>query len=398
MAIEALLEQAPQAGRRAEQIGRSRKIEDARGRYIHVAKLDLPRAAAARRAQDRGRLRQRRRLPGRALGAVGAGRRGGRDRRLAQRPQHQRRLRLDRHRPAAGATVVEERRRYRHRARRRRRPADRRRREGRDGRRRPADGADRHRPGTGAASSRRRRRRDGDVQSRPRALPRRATGSSWCGPRSATATCSRRCASSGYNVGGEQSGHIILSDYATTGDGLVAALQVLAALVEDGRPASELLHLFDPLPQLLKNVRFDGGAPLEAAGVKAAIADGEARLGGVGRLRHPQVGHRAADPGDGRRRGRGDGRGGGRQHLRSGEGGLMLELRPDCERCGRDLPPDSADARICTFECTFCADCVDGPLGGHLPELRRQFRAAADPAGAAARANIRPRRSARGRR
>ena len=64
----------------------------------------------------------------------------------------------------------------------------------------------------------------------------------------------------GYNVGGEQSGHIILTDHATTGDGLVAALQVLAALVEAKAPASELLHLFDPLPQLLKNVRFNGGA------------------------------------------------------------------------------------------------------------------------------------------
>jgi len=88
----------------------------------------------------------------------------------------------------------------------------------------------------------------------------------------------------GYNVGGEQSGHIILSDYATTGDGLVAALQVLAALVETGKPASEVLHQFDPLPQLLKNVRFTGGAPLEASSVKEAIADAEARLSGVGRL------------------------------------------------------------------------------------------------------------------
>jgi phosphoglucosamine mutase len=88
----------------------------------------------------------------------------------------------------------------------------------------------------------------------------------------------------GFNVGGEQSGHIILSDYSTTGDGLIAALQVLACLVEDGRPASELLHQFDPLPQLLKNVRFDGGAPLDAAGVKTAIASAEKRLEGVGRL------------------------------------------------------------------------------------------------------------------
>jgi phosphoglucosamine mutase len=88
----------------------------------------------------------------------------------------------------------------------------------------------------------------------------------------------------GYNVGGEQSGHIILTDYGRTGDGLVAALQVLAELVGAGKPASELLNLFDPLPQLLKNVRFEGGAPLDAAGVKTAIADGEARLAGSGRL------------------------------------------------------------------------------------------------------------------
>jgi phosphoglucosamine mutase len=90
--------------------------------------------------------------------------------------------------------------------------------------------------------------------------------------------------SGGYNVGGEQSGHIILSDYATTGDGLVAALQVLACLVEKGKPASEVLHAFEPLPQLLKNVRFEGGAPLEAASVISAIAAGEARLKGSGRL------------------------------------------------------------------------------------------------------------------
>jgi len=90
--------------------------------------------------------------------------------------------------------------------------------------------------------------------------------------------------SGGYNVGGEQSGHIILSDHATTGDGLVAALQALAALVGTGKVASELLHQFDPLPQLLKNVRFQGGAPLESGSVKAAIADAESRLSGNGRL------------------------------------------------------------------------------------------------------------------
>lgn len=73
----------------------------------------------------------------------------------------------------------------------------------------------------------------------------------------------------GFNLGGEQSGHIILSDYATTGDGLVAALQIMAELVRVGAPASEVLHRFDPVPQLLKNVRFKGGRPLEDAGVRA---------------------------------------------------------------------------------------------------------------------------------
>ncbi len=88
----------------------------------------------------------------------------------------------------------------------------------------------------------------------------------------------------GFNVGGEQSGHIILADYATTGDGLVAALQVLAELVGAGAPASEVLHRFEPLPQLLKNVRFKGGKPLETESVRAVIADAEAELEGRGRL------------------------------------------------------------------------------------------------------------------
>jgi phosphoglucosamine mutase len=95
---------------------------------------------------------------------------------------------------------------------------------------------------------------------------------------------------SGYNVGGEQSGHMILLDHATTGDGTIAALQVLAALVQSGKRASELLHLFDPVPQLLRNVRFGGGqslqgkGPLDHARVKAVIADAEAQLKGKGRL------------------------------------------------------------------------------------------------------------------
>lgn len=91
--------------------------------------------------------------------------------------------------------------------------------------------------------------------------------------------------STGANLGGEQSGHIVLSDFATTGDGLIAALQVLSLLIESGKPASELLKVFTPAPQILKNVRYANGAtPLENAKVKEAIADGETRLNGKGRL------------------------------------------------------------------------------------------------------------------
>lgn len=88
----------------------------------------------------------------------------------------------------------------------------------------------------------------------------------------------------GFNVGGEQSGHMILTDYATTGDGTIAALQVLAALVESGKRASELLHRFDPVPQILRNVRFGGGEPLNDADVQRVIAQAEAELGTSGRL------------------------------------------------------------------------------------------------------------------
>ena len=88
----------------------------------------------------------------------------------------------------------------------------------------------------------------------------------------------------GYNLGGEQSGHIIMSDFATTGDGLIAALQVLAVLVEEKRPASEVGRTFDPVPQTLRNVRCVNGEPLEDAAVRQAIDDGKARLGAGGRL------------------------------------------------------------------------------------------------------------------
>jgi phosphoglucosamine mutase len=88
----------------------------------------------------------------------------------------------------------------------------------------------------------------------------------------------------GYNVGGEPSGHIILSDYTTTGDGLLAALQVLAVVKKQDQPVSKVCHRFDPLPQVLKNVRYKSGKPLENAKVRSAIEDAEARLDGHGRL------------------------------------------------------------------------------------------------------------------
>ncbi|MGB0507532.1 MAG: phosphoglucosamine mutase [Pikeienuella sp.] len=88
----------------------------------------------------------------------------------------------------------------------------------------------------------------------------------------------------GYNVGGEQSGHVVLSDHVTTGDGLIAALQVLAAVADRERPSSEVCALFDRWPQVLKNVRFLGGDPLANKTVKEAISDGEAQLGDAGRL------------------------------------------------------------------------------------------------------------------
>ncbi len=88
----------------------------------------------------------------------------------------------------------------------------------------------------------------------------------------------------GFNVGGEQSGHIVLSDFTTTGDGLVSALQVLACVVSTGKPVSEVCHRFDPLPQLLKNVRYESGKPLEDARVLKAIEGAKAKLGDRGRL------------------------------------------------------------------------------------------------------------------
>ena len=93
-----------------------------------------------------------------------------------------------------------------------------------------------------------------------------------------------RMRETGANLGGEQSGHVIMSDFATTGDGLLAALQVLAVMVESGRAASEVCRVFQSLPQLLKNVRFAGASPLGHPTVKQAIAAATARLAGTGRV------------------------------------------------------------------------------------------------------------------
>jgi len=89
----------------------------------------------------------------------------------------------------------------------------------------------------------------------------------------------------GFNLGGEQSGHIVMTDYATTGDGLVAGLQFLAEMVRTGKPASELTRSFETVPQLLKNVRFSAGArPLEVESVQEVIRASEARIEGLGRI------------------------------------------------------------------------------------------------------------------
>ena len=94
-----------------------------------------------------------------------------------------------------------------------------------------------------------------------------------------------RMRNGGFNLGGEQSGHIVMTDYATTGDGLIAGLQFLAAMAEGNKKASELAAQFERVPQMLKNVRYAAGQdPLGAQSVQAAITDGEARLNGTGRL------------------------------------------------------------------------------------------------------------------
>lgn len=93
-----------------------------------------------------------------------------------------------------------------------------------------------------------------------------------------------RMRADGYNVGGEQSGHLLMTDFATTGDGMIAALQVLAEIIRKDQPASEVLNLFEPVPQLLKNVRHNGQNPLELSSVQSAIKDAQSDLGDGGRI------------------------------------------------------------------------------------------------------------------
>jgi phosphoglucosamine mutase len=88
----------------------------------------------------------------------------------------------------------------------------------------------------------------------------------------------------GYNLGGEQSGHIIMSDYTTTGDGLIAALQLLTVVKRLDKPVSEVCHCFEPLPQILKNVRYKSGQPLQHDAVASVIESARRRLGDQGRL------------------------------------------------------------------------------------------------------------------
>ena len=157
----------------------------------------------------------------------------------------------------------------------------------------------------------------------------------------------------GFNLGGEQSGHIIMSDYTTTGDGLIAALQVLAVVKKSGKPVSEVCHCFEPLPQMLKNVRYKTGKPLEDAEVQSAIASAEQRLNGTAAGRAP-LRHRARHPGDGRgRRHFADRAGRRRHHRRLDRSGGLTRLRKRTRTC-----PHAC--RSCLLICGIVARCLIG--------------------------------------
>ena len=149
--------------------------------------------------------------------------------------------------------------------------------------RRPVHGADCRAMGGSRKAGAWNAGRDGDVQSRPRAASGGARAET-CPDQGRRSLCRRGNAGGGFNLGGEQSGHIVMTDHVTTGDGLIAALQFLSAMVETGRPASELARVFTAFPQKLVNVRHErGAAPLEVESVKRAMSAGRRTSpGGVG--------------------------------------------------------------------------------------------------------------------
>ena len=236
-AIEKRLEHGPKLAK-PELIGRARRIDDARGRYVQFAKdtfpehlrldglkvvIDCANGAAYHVAPE-------------ALWELGA--------EVVPLGVAPNGLNINddcgsTHPQAAAGDGGRERRGHRPGARRRCRPADRGRREGPAGRRRPVDGADRARPQEPRRAQGRRGRGDGHVQPRARAEARRTRASSCSAPAVGDRYVLEEMRRSGCNIGGEQSGHIILADHSTTGDGLVAGLQVLAALVEAKAPASD---------------------------------------------------------------------------------------------------------------------------------------------------------------
>ena len=241
-------------------------------------------------------------IAGRPVLRAGCGRGAARHR--AQRPQHQCRLRLQRarrccarrccaRRPISGSrwtamptalVVVDDR--------------------GRHGRRRPAAGPDR-------GQLARRWPRCAAAGSWPRSCPTSAwsaISAAWASPLRRTRVGDRyvveQMRADGYNVGGEQSGHIVLSDFATTGDGLLAALQVLAVLRQRDRPASEVAQVFAPVPQRLRNVKIAAARSIWPHPRRGDCWRARRRAERPWPAAGPRVGHRTGDPGDGRGRGR----------------------------------------------------------------------------------------------
>jgi phosphoglucosamine mutase len=281
--------------------GRPRQARRGRPLPLHrVRQADLPEGHDAFGHARRRRLRQRRRPTRRRRRRCGNWAPRCHDQQRARRLNINLELRLDQSdRPVEeGARSA---RRSRHRAGRRRRPGADRRREGQGGRWRPADGADRRGLACRRTADRRRHRGDGDVQSRPRTLPA-GKGLELARTKVGDRYVVEHMRKHGFNVGGEQSGHIVLSDYSTTGDGLVSALQVLACIQAAEKPASEVCRKFDPVPQVLKNVRIPGGKPLNDSVVQSAIDDGRRRLGMLRPAGDPSFRHGTGDPGHGRRR------------------------------------------------------------------------------------------------